>query len=457
MASWSHKRQLMFLSIPLAFVLAISAFFYAKYIYTPASCFNGVKDGSEAGTDCGGSCALICSGDSLEPVTLWAKAFSVTGDVYNVVAYVQNPNIKSEVYSAGYTFKVYDDLGNVIYQRKGQTHIPKNKKFAVFEGGLKIPGSNVKKVDLEWQPLLWYKSNLPEPELVVTNQPIENQDTSPKIKGSVLNNTLNSIGPLELISIVYDARGNAIGSSRTIIEKIKKDQSEYFVFTWPKAFQTGEEACEVPSSVMMVLDRSGSMASISKNPPEPLNSVKKTAKDFISNLKFGDVAGMVSFATLATNPVDHTLTFDLTAVKDAIENIVISTSTTDQNTNIGDAIDRATDELLSERNEGGLKKVLILLTDGEPTDPKKKGDDSYPSSYALEASRKAKDKGIVLYTIGLGSKVNTNLLIDIAGSKEKYFASPTIDALSSIYKKIAESICTIKPNVIEIIPNLIYR
>src|SRR6266404_4042388 len=105
MPSWSHKRQLLYLLIPLTIAIAGYAYIYSHYIYSPATCFDGVQNGRETGVDCGGVCSLLCKGDAIVPVVLWAKSFNVTGSVWNAVAYVQNSNITSSAQNVPYTFK----------------------------------------------------------------------------------------------------------------------------------------------------------------------------------------------------------------------------------------------------------------------------------------------------------------------------------------------------------------
>lgn len=453
MLSWSGKRQLLYLLIPLFITLSIFSFIYFSFIYTPANCFDGIKNGDETGVDCGGNCSLVCSSDSLAPIVLWTKSFAVTDDVYNVVAYIQNPNQDSEAFNATYKFKLFDDTGNVLAERIGSTHIPRNKKFAVFESSFKS-SVRVKTVDFDFvDKINWHKSTDDDRFLKITNGPVTG-DRYPKIEGFIQNESLKTVGPVELVSVIFDGRGNAVGASRTIIDRLKKDEKQDFVFTWPKPFEVGQDVCEIPSKVMLVLDRSGSMTSISKEPPEPLNSVKNTAKEFVDLLKPEDYVGLVSFANNASLPIDQFLTNDFSSVKRSIENINIATDGV-QNTNIGDGILKAKQELLSKNDS--LQNVIILLTDGDPTDPKSVDDVKYPFVYAKQMADDAKESGIKIYSIGLGSKINQDLLTLIAGSKDRYFDAPNANTLSSIYSKIAKSICIRKPNVVEIIPNILKK
>jgi hypothetical protein len=73
-----------------------------------------------------------------------------------------------------------------------------------------------------------------------------------------------------------------------------------------------------------------------------------------------------------------------------------------------------------------------LLTDGLPN-----GSDE--AAVVTEANI-TKSWGIVIYSIGLGSNVNTGLLRNISTSPDHYFEAPSTEELNAIYQQIAELI-----------------
>jgi len=451
MISWSFKRKLLYLGMPLVVALLLSGYIFFKYFYASPTCFDGAQNGDETGRDCGGSCQLLCTSDSLAPVVRWSESFAVTDSVWNAGAYVENPNINSESPKATYIFRLYDEKNVLITEVNGETFIPKNKKFLVFYPSINTGGKTVKRTEFEFTGnLTWITSNKFVPDLKVIHGSIEKGSTTPLISGTVLNVGAMSAGPIELSVIVYNGRGNAIGISRTYVDNVPIRAQSDFGFTWPRAFKETETVCEVPSDVMLVLDRSGSMASISRTPAEPLTSVKNTATSFVSSRKIGDQVGVVSFANEASNPIDYVLSPNVTAVTDAISRIFIAT-TSAQNTNVGDGLLKAIAELESFRAKSDSKKVIVLLTDGDPTDPKKSGEVNYPAFFAEQAAGEAKAKNISLFTIGLGSLVNNEFLSRLASSPSQYFSAPTASDLSKIYTRINTSICTLRPNMIELI------
>ena len=451
MISWSFRRQLLYLAIPLVLVLAVAGYIFFNYIYSSPTCFDGAKNGDETGRDCGGSCQLLCTSDSLSPVVRWSESFAVTDSVWNAGAYVENPNINSESPKATYIFRLYDEKNTLITEVLGETFIPKNKKFLVFYPSINTQGKAVKRTEFEFiGNLTWLTSNTQTPDLKITHGAIEKGSTTPLISGTVENTGATPAGALELSVIVYDGRGNAIGISRTYVDGVTPRANAPFGFTWPRVFKETQAVCEVPSDVVLVLDRSGSMASISRTPPEPLTSVKNTATSFVSSRKIGDQVGVISFANETSNPIDHVLSPNITEVVDSIARIFIAT-TSAQNTNIGDGLLKAITELTSFRAKNNSKKVIVLLTDGDPTDPKKEGENNYPTLFAEQAATDAKSNNISIFTIGLGSLVNGELLSRLASSPSQYFSAPTSADLSKIYTRISTSICTLRPNVIELI------
>ncbi len=451
MISWSFKRQLLYLAMPLVLVLAVSAYIFFNYVYSSPTCFDGAKNGDETGRDCGGSCQLLCTSDSLSPVVRWSESFAVTDSVWNAGAYVENPNINSLSPKATYIFRLYDEKNALITEVNGETFIPKNKKFLVFYPSIDTQGKKVMRTEFEFTGLItWLTSKNPTPDLKITHGAIEKGSTTPLISGTVENTGAIASGPVELSVIVYDGRGNAIGISRTYVDSVPVRTSGSFGFTWPRVFKETQAVCEVPSDVILVLDRSGSMASISRTPPEPLTSVKNTATSFVSSRKIGDQMGIISFANEASNPIDHLLSPNIASITESIARIFIAT-TTAQNTNIGDGLLKAIEELTSFRAKNDSKKVIVLLTDGDPTDPKKAGESNYPTLFAEQAATLAKAKNISVFTIGLGSLVNAELLSRLASSPSQYFGAPTSADLSKIYARINTSICTLRPNIIELI------
>jgi uncharacterized protein YegL len=209
------------------------------------------------------------------------------------------------------------------------------------------------------------------------------------------------------------------------------------------------ESCSIPVDVALLLDVSGSMNNDNIDPPQPLTDAKEAAKSFVIRLNEADKSSLISFATFANT--DRMLNFDHTKTIKEIDNLAILPKEETGSTNIGDAISHAIDELIPvSRTEDGqaFRQVIVLLTDGIANAPKSPGGEEY----ALSESIRAKDRGYIIYTIGLGDKVNTSFLEEVASAKEQSYKAATSKDLNRIYRQVSDSICERGPASVEIIP-----
>ena len=84
-----------------------------------------------------------------------------------------------------------------------------------------------------------------------------------------------------------------------------------------------------------------------------------------------------------------------------------------------------------------MPKIGILITDGEATDKTK----------TEAAAMAAKNNGITLFTVGIGSQINTQELNKIASSptQEHVFLVTEFNKLLSIVSTVAEGTCGGEP------------
>ncbi|MEO8637693.1 MAG: vWA domain-containing protein [Candidatus Taylorbacteria bacterium] len=452
MSHWASNRKLSYIGafFVLVFIgIALPIFFT---VYEAPTCFDLKQNQKELGVDCGGPCSILCINQALSPIILWQRAFKVTPGVYNAVAFIENPNLDSSTNDLPYVFKLYDDKGILIYERKGKTDIPQNKIFPIFESRIATGTQIPSRVTFEFSRLpVWEIDTNEPPQVKVASQTLDESGQFPQLKATIENRSSTTLQGVEVVALVYDSNGNAQAVSRTFIDTLDKNSSQDVVFTWPSSIDFGEGICEKPSDVMIVLDRSGSMDDDGLSPPEPLTSVKTAAGLFVDNLQENDRAGAVSFATGVRDPIDSILSPDFVGLKKTISEISIATDSP-QSTNIGEGIQSALVELLSPRHRIEAKSSVVLLTDGIPSHPQKLDDPEYPKEYALSRAEEAKAENIELYIIGLGKNVDSAYLKTLASRPELYFEATQKEQLAKIYQNIATSICKKGPTKIQVIP-----
>lgn len=436
---------------------------YALFFTAPPSCFDFAQNGDERDIDCGGSCTRICAIDVTQPIVQWSRSFRVIDGQYNAVAYVENKNQIAAAPVVKYTFSLHDENG-LIAERKGTTILPPNSVYPIFEQRIETGGRVPTQTFISIEPPeLWLPAEQGRNQFRVVSREIQNSDILPRLEARIENTALTEAQDVEIVATIFDVTGNALTSSRTFIERFDPRSEQTLTFTWPEPIATTVRSCEVPSDIVVMLDRSGSMAADGGDPPEPLESAKKAAQSFVQQLRTTDQVSILSYATEPSSPMEQLLTGNKAQAMSAIAGTKMGSDGT-QYTNMSAAFNVASTELLSSRHRDNARKVIILLTDGDVTRPLNAAgerDVEYAAQAARDAATAAKDNGILVYTIGFGSGFKSadgtisrdvQLIRNLASDEEKYFEAPTVEELMRVYTEIASDICEDGIAVIDIVP-----
>lgn len=212
-------------------------------------------------------------------------------------------------------------------------------------------------------------------------------------------------------------------------------------------------------NIMMAMDLSGSMEMtdmlIQGRPASRLSVVKRAAEQFVQD-RAGDRIGLILFGTRAY--LQTPLTYDRHSVLMRLEDATVGLA--GKTTSIGDAVGLAVKRLDSVPYQG---RIIILLTDGA---------NNSGVLEPLKAAELAKDDGIKIYTIGLGSETDpraltSNFILSNASADldedtlqkmskmtgGQYFRATDTETLHKIYKTInqLESVtqeqATVRPQI----------
>lgn len=245
--SWGTRRRNTIIFIFFLIVLIPLIIIAWSIYYKPPDCFDGIQNGAERGVDCGGTCALLCQSSIIYPIVVWKKEFPVAPGVYNVIAYVENPNPDAGVKDARYLFKLYDKENILLYERKGQTSLRPREILPIVENTLFTDKLEATRVSFEFidEELVFEKMETYNPVLVVKDEIIKETESSPKVEAVLQNTDILPVNKVRVVVILYDAKNNAIASSSTFVERIGKDESVPIVFTWPVPFSAEVSRIEI--------------------------------------------------------------------------------------------------------------------------------------------------------------------------------------------------------------------
>ena len=249
MNEWSLRRKRIILLLTLfCFVtlLGVPIFFF---LHKTPTCSDGSMNGDEKGVDCGGSCKLICKAEALPMLTKGdPRVIQVATSTYEVIVVAQNPNVSASVIRAKYTFKLFSGSSTApIKVIEGDTFIPRDSLFGLFEGPFKIEDARPVRSTFEWkqETLKWEKDLSTSPDLQIENSILSNTGVSPRLEASIKNNSLQRIINIEAVALVMDANSNIIGASKTFIESLEATKDEPLVFTWPAPFMGTSTSVEI--------------------------------------------------------------------------------------------------------------------------------------------------------------------------------------------------------------------
>ncbi len=251
MLSWARKRQLAYGGIAaLFFVLVFGAPILSRTI-RGSSCADGRQNGSETGTDCGGACVLLCPNTAAEPRTIWQRVFPEGGGIASAVLYAENQNKSASAFDAPYQVKVYDSFGLLVAEKRVTAMIPTNGTFAVFAPNLFVGERVPVRASFErTAPIVWRRDVLPLDAVRVARLQFS-LTPQPRVEAEIINTTKNSLSALA-VAILYDASGNAVGASQTIMEHIGAGASALISFVWRAPFADSPVRAEVLTAARAV-------------------------------------------------------------------------------------------------------------------------------------------------------------------------------------------------------------
>jgi hypothetical protein len=237
--AWSTRRQALYYIVGfLALAILLVAAWRVFFVHTP-TCEDQIQNGNETGIDCGGSCALICSGVAKAPTVLWARSFETSPQTYSSVAYIQNNNVSlgAGAKKVRYSFQILDEKNILIAEREGVIDLPPAQTVPIVEQGITVGTRAPARTFFSFadEPIVWKK--VPADALqklrITHTSPYENN----RISATIMNDSLEDAKKVTIVAVLFDAQGVARAASKSTLASLARKSSETVVFTWPGEFR----------------------------------------------------------------------------------------------------------------------------------------------------------------------------------------------------------------------------
>jgi len=235
MSSWSQRRKRLYISV-IVVVIAVPAVFLAYHsFYTAPTCFDGLMNGTEQGIDCGGACQKLCASAFLPPRFDWARFEKVAPGLYNLAAYIENPNGGAGARNVPFHMTLYDSRGVKIADVPGTVTLPPHRNTLAFLPAVRV-GENIPvATSFEFKFTStpdWQKEADPLKNLVITDKQFVDDGAGSSLEVTLMNNNVKPIARFNVYVVLYDKDKNAVGFSKTVIDGMAGNAVTQAPFTW---------------------------------------------------------------------------------------------------------------------------------------------------------------------------------------------------------------------------------
>jgi hypothetical protein len=246
--SWAARRRLIILSIFGVAVAVVLAIIFTTVFYKTPSCVDGVRNQSEEGIDCGGSCAYLCTALLQPPTVLFTKVFTNTAGRTDIVASIVNKNTAAAAKNIPYSVTLYDADHILVQEVSGALDLPPGATETVFIPGIVSGKQAVATAFLDIAPSApqWFTMTT-DPRVIpsVSNVTQGGTPSAPRIEAILANGSATALENVQVVVLVRDTRNDVIAASKTLVPTIPAQGTATAIFTWNGAFSGTTASIEV--------------------------------------------------------------------------------------------------------------------------------------------------------------------------------------------------------------------
>lgn len=247
--NWAQRRQALYF---FSFVIVVGGIVFLlirNATRVEPTCYDGVRNGSEVGVDCGGSCAFYCKAELGDPKIRWVRFFAIAPDLVHAVAYIEHAYPTAAAQTADYVFTLYDEKNNILTSRTGTTYLGPMGRTAIVETlipvGNTIPA--IARFSFIKDGIVWEKVPIEFSQVVVKTDRylLETFDGGTRLTATLDNQADITFSAIDVVAILYNKQDNAIAVSKALLKSLPAKGSATVYFTWPTALQSDTARVEI--------------------------------------------------------------------------------------------------------------------------------------------------------------------------------------------------------------------
>jgi hypothetical protein len=228
-------------------VLIVLAILLFPLVYRAPSCSDKKQNQGEAGVDCGGPCPYLCQAQVEAPVVRFTQAFSPAAGKTDIIAYVDNPNQNAYAKGVSYTLSVYGTDNVLIGRTNGTLELPPASTVPVFIPNLPTGGQEAAHAFLTIDPdaIRWQAGADTRLMPRVGSPSIGGTAENPRVVAALANPYPEPLAGVFVVATVFDASGNVIDASQTVLPAIPAQGASTATFTWNAPFASAPTRVDV--------------------------------------------------------------------------------------------------------------------------------------------------------------------------------------------------------------------
>lgn len=236
--SWASRRQFIIISLICAVLVALVAAVAIAIFYDTPSCTDRKQNQDETGIDCGGSCARLCVAETRSPSVTFVRPLLVGQGRTDVIAYVENPNRTAAANDARFTIELYDTDGIVVAKKARTVDLPPGATVPVYIPNVFSGNLTIARAFLTFDPASLVFVKYTDQRIV----PQYNNDAqmlgvdAPRITASFSNPSAILLRDIPVVATVFDASGNAIAATQTLLAELPPQGTAQATFVWNEPF-----------------------------------------------------------------------------------------------------------------------------------------------------------------------------------------------------------------------------